>query len=988
MYCPYASALDPSLDINQYAHTSWTIRDGTLKSVVTTITQTPDGYLWLGTELGIIRFDGVRFVPWQPPAGENLPSTYIMKLLLARDGRLWIGTRSGLASWKDGKLLRYPELTGLVRALLEDREGTVWAGTGVPGRLCAIRNGAVECFGQDGSFGRGVGSLLEENGNLWAGADNGLWRWKPGSPKYYPMPLGSMTGLTRVEGGPLLLATLGGVRQLVGDRTEPYPIGAAGPPPRVIAFLRDRDGGLWIATADQGIWHIHKGRSDRFGRFDGLSGDYSAALFEDREGSVWVTTTDGLDRFRDLAVPAITSRQGLSSDIVVSVLPARDGSVWLGTIAGLNRWNNGQVTIYRKRDGLPEDSIHGLLEDERGRIWASTNRGLAYFQDGRFVPVGSVSSPGVEHLVEERGGSLWIADIREGLIHLLGGEVTGRIPWSAMGHKDNPMALAPDPGRGGLWIAFFEGGVLHFNGGQVRAPYAAAQGLGAGWASQLQVLPDGSVWAATAGGLSRIQNKLVVTLSARNGLPCDGVHWMMQDDEGSAWLYMPCGLARITRSELDGWIANPDRAIKYTLFDSADGVRIRANPGGYSPKVAKSPDGRVWFETLGGVSVIDPRHLPVNKLPPPVHVEEVKVDGNPWDASHGWRLPALTRDLEIHYTALSLVAPEKNRFKYKLEGRDSAWKDAGNERKASYTDLPPRNYPFRVIASNNNGVWNETGDSLDFSITPAYYQTAWFRAASVAAFLLMIWGLYRYRLYQMAREFNARLEGRVDERLRVARDLHDTLLQSFQGLLLQFQAARNMLRGRAEEVAHVLDTALVDAGQAITEARDTVQNIRSSTVITNELAKAIRVLAEELAGQQREAHGDAAAFSIEVEGAVQELHPILRDEIFRITGEALRNAFRHARARRIEVEIRYDTRKLRVRVRDDGIGIDAKVIEAGRTGHWGLPGMRERAKAIGGQLEVWSEQNAGTEVELTVPASVAYGMQGGRRFRFKAGPNS
>ena len=591
--CPYASALGPSLDINQYAHTAWTIRDGALKSIVTTIAQTPDGYLWLGTELGIVRFDGDRFVPWQPPAGENLPSTYIMKLLLARDGRLWIGTRSGLASWKDGRLLRYPEVTSPVFELLEDREGTVWAGTGPPaGGLCAIRRGAVQCFGKDGRFGRGVLALLEENGNLWAGADNGLWRWKPGAPRNYPMAAPEISALTRLDSGPLLLAMRGGIRQLVGDTISPYPIRAARLPLRVERFLQDRDGGLWIGTMDQGLWHIHLGSSDRFSRSDGLSGDYIWALFEDREGSVWVATTDGLDRFRDLAVPAITSRQGLSSDLVGAVLPARDGSVWLGTTAGVNRWNKGQITIYRKRDGLPDDSIYGLLEDERQRIWVSTDRGLAYFQDGRFVAVRSVSSPGLEHLAEERDGSLWIADIRVGLIHLLGGEVTERFPWFALGHKDYPTALSSDPGRGGIWLGFFEGGVLHFKDGQVQASYAAEQGLGAGWVAQLQAVSDGSVWAATAGGLSRIQDKHVSTLSARNGLPCDGVHWMMQDDQGSAWLQMPCGLARISRSELDGWIASPDRVITYTLFDSTDGVSIRARPNGYSPRVAKSPDGK------------------------------------------------------------------------------------------------------------------------------------------------------------------------------------------------------------------------------------------------------------------------------------------------------------------------------------------------------------------------------------------------------------
>jgi len=278
-------------------------------------------------------------------------------------------------------------------------------------------------------------------------------------------------------------------------------------------------------------------------------------------------------------------------------------------------------------------------------------------------------------------------------------------------------------------------------------------------------------------------------------------------------------------------------------------------------------------------------------------------------------------------------------------------------------------------------LWNEAGASFDFSIAAAYYQTAWFRALCLAAFLLLLWELHRLRLHRLSREFNARIEGREDERLRVARDLHDTLLQSFQGLLLRFQAAINLLPGRAPEARQVLEAAVDDAAQAITEARNAVQDLRSSTETRNELSKAVEMLGNELAEQQRAANGDAPAFSVEVEGTTRELHPILRDEVHRITGEALRNAFRHARARRIEVEIRYDARKLRVQVRDDGLGMDGSVLQQGRTGHFGLAGMRERAKAIGGQLEVWSEQGAGTEVELIMPASAAYAGHAGRRFR-------
>jgi len=329
----------------------------------------------------------------------------------------------------------------------------------------------------------------------------------------------------------------------------------------------------------------------------------------------------------------------------------------------------------------------------------------------------------------------------------------------------------------------------------------------------------------------------------------------------------------------------------------------------------------------------------------------------------------LVRDLQIDYTALSLVAPEKNAFRYKLEGRDSDWQDAGNRRQAFYTDLDPGNYRFRVIAANNSGVWNEEGASLDFSVAAAYWQTNWFRALCVLALLALLITLYRLRVRQIARHFNATFDARVNERTRIARDLHDTLLQSFQGLLLRFQTALDLLPGRSAEAKQVLASAIDQAADAITEGRDAVQGLRASTIETNDLADSIRALGEELASDK----GDKATLRVEVQGTQRALHPIVRDEIFRIAGEALRNAVRHASARQIEVEIRYDERQMRLRVRDDGIGIDPAVLRAeGRAGHFGLHGMRERSKLAGGKLTVWSGLDAGTEVELTIPASHAY----------------
>ena len=298
--------------------------------------------------------------------------------------------------------------------------------------------------------------------------------------------------------------------------------------------------------------------------------------------------------------------------------------------------------------------------------------------------------------------------------------------------------------------------------------------------------------------------------------------------------------------------------------------------------------------------------------------------------------------------------------------------------------MAPGEYSFRVMAANSYGIWNDAGANLRFALRPHFSQTNWFSALCVIAFLGLLWMAYEFRLGQLQRAFNIRLEERVNERTRVARELHDTLLKSFHGLLLRFQDARNLLPG-ASDAGQALDAAIDDAARAITEARDTVQNLRSSTVLTNELAKALEMSGRELVEEERSANKDVTAFSIEVEGTSQELHPIVRDEVYRISAEALRNPFRHARAKQIKVEIQYDARQLRVRVRDDGVGIDADRMPEGRAGHYGIPGMRERAKGFGGQLEVWSEPGAGTKVELTILASAAYAVHAGGRFRLFKG---
>jgi signal transduction histidine kinase/ligand-binding sensor domain-containing protein len=999
VWCPCAEALDPALDVSQYAHTAWKIRDGFTKGVITSIVQTPDGYLWLGTEFGLLRFDGVRAVAWQPPSGERLPDSYIRTLLVARDGTLWIGMLKGLASWKNGRLTLYPKFADMtVDALLEDQDGTVWAaGFAVPlGRLCAIRKDDTECYGADGSLGTWVEFLLQDSQkNIWAAASNGLWRWRPGPPKLYPTPspfqLHSRQSLIEDDRGTLLISTETGIKQLLNGKIEAYALPSRGREVKPFEIFRDRDGALWAGLWDGGgIAHVHQGKTDLFSVSNGLSGDTVWAFFEDREGSIWVSTRDGLDRFRALTVVTHSVNEGLSSSIAGPVLADRDGSVWIGAASrGLDRWNSGRITKYTAM-GLKLNGyfLSGLFQDSRGRIWAAVALGeVGYLENNRFIPVREIPAGVVRAIAEDAGGNLWIANQSSGLIKLSPQGKVEVSPWDRFGHKDFAIALAIDPSRGGLWLGFYNGGVVYFSDGEIRARYTTADGLGAGFVGRFRFDRDGTVWVATQGGLSRLKNGHVTTMTSKNGLPCDDVHWVIQDDDHAFWLYMPCGLVRIARSEIDAWAATvdndkgADRRIEVALFDSSDGVRSQGTIAGYTPVVTRSRDGKLWFSNLDGVSVVDPHDLPFNNLLPPVHIEQITADRKSYDPATYTNghvtLPALIRDLEIDYTALSLVAPEKMRFRYKLEGRDSDWQDAGNRREAFYTDLPPRNYRFRVMACNNSGVWNEEGAFLDFSVAPAYYQTNWFRFSGVAAFVLLLWALYQLRLQQLAREFNAGLEARVNERTRIARELHDSLLQGFQGLMFRLQAVRDLLPGRANEAMQALDTALERGDKAIAEGRDTVSDLREPIMGESDIGQALTALGEELTLQS--GNGLVPHVRVLLEGKQRELNPVLRDEIYRIAREALRNAFRHAKAKKVEAEITYGDSEFLLHVRDDGMGIASEIANQGaRAGHWGLPGMRERAKSFGGKLEVWSEHGAGTEIELSVPGGIAYGKSEAR----------
>ena len=542
----------------------------------------------------------------------------------------------------------------------------------------------------------------------------------------------------------------------------------------------------------------------------------------------------------------------------------------MGTNDGLRMWNHGAATIYGIADdhksesrtvwlparyvasrGLRDHVSVSVFADNAGRVLVSTPYAFGYMEKGRFLSIRGVPGGLVSSVAQDSQGNLWIANEDQGLLRLSKDGTVQQISWASIGHRDGAQSLAADRSTGGLWLGFDEGGVAYFSDGRIKTTYGRVEGLGSGRVSALHIETDDTVWAATEGGLSRIKNGRVITLTSKNGLPCDGIHWVTQDENHSFWLNTTCGLVRIERGELDAWAADSQRKVKPTVFDSSDGVSNAPIGFHAGSQVARSLDGKMWFQAFsGGASVIDPQHLPSDKITAPVHIERITANGKTYDASNGLRLPPRIRDLKIDYTALTFVAPEKVQFRYQLGGQDRNWREVANDREAQYSNLPPGHYVFRVTAADKSGVWNEAGATLEFSVAPAWFQTDWFYASCVLAGLVTAWTIYGIRMRQVARSLSARFDERLSERARIARDLHDTLLQSFQASLIQMQRARNHLSRSAEDAIRTLDNAIGSAEHAIVEGRDAIQDLRLTVVPQSHLEHLLTVAGQELVKAQ------------------------------------------------------------------------------------------------------------------------------------------
>jgi signal transduction histidine kinase/ligand-binding sensor domain-containing protein len=988
-----AWAVDPNRQITQYAHTAWRTQDGLLDKP-SALTQTADGYIWVGTSSGLMRFDGVTFRHWTPPGGEPFP--FVADLLGARDGSLWIGTARGLFLLKDGVLSGYNAKRGApgISAIIEDRNGTIWVTryriNDGQGPLCRVTGATLQCFGESDGIGSGYGLGLAEDskGNIWFGCQ-ALCRWAPGSSQVYfkeQFKNKSSNGVSRVAMGPsdTVWATLEGtgpkmgVQYYSGGKWSSYVVpGFDGRTILSEVLLFDRNQTLWVGTTSAGLYHIHDGFADHYGSAQGLSGNLVETIFEDKEGNIWITTDRGIDLFRDFAVATFSDNEGLIGTTVRSIMASTDGSVWVANEGSLDIIRSDGVSAVRAGHGLPGHNVKALFKDSAGRMWLGIDNKIMTYNQGRFLEVRDSPARLVESaasFAEDVEGNVWVLDHHESgearLFRIRGDRIEENIRVDKLFPR--PRAIAADRG-GGIWVYYSGSNIARYRDGRAEAAVSLV-----GRPDQVLIPSSFFVdshnvaWAATNKGLYRIKDGAVTLMDSRNGLPCSMVFSMIEDNDGAYWLYTRCGLVKISKSDFASWVKSPDGKVPVRVYDALDGVQADISPESYTPVVTKSPDGHLWFAGDTDVQTVDPGRNHTNATPPPVHIEELLADHKNYADLKNLKLPPLSGELEINYTALSFSIPRRVRFRYELEGHDQQWQDAGTRRQAFYNDLGPGHYRFRVIACNNDGVWNEEGATLDFSVAPAWYQTIWFRISCVGGFVLLLWALYQLRLQQLERQFGMQVEARVNERTRIARELHDTLLQSFQGLMLRFQTVGEMLPARPVDAKKALEGALDRADEAISEGRDAITDIRASSLASRDLEKSITALMTNLSEELAAGNGRSTTFRVVVEGAPRAVRPTLQDEIHRIARESLRNAFRHAQAGHIETEITYGE-SLRLRFRDDGTGIDPSVVEhGGRSGHWGLPGIRERAKQIGAQLAIWSELGAGTEVELSIPGSIAY----------------
>ena len=974
--CGHALALDRSLTLAQIHHTAWSTRAGA-PAQVESLAQTDDGLLWLGSATGLFRFDGAQFERFQPPHGQEGPTGSVSTLLAPPGDGLWIGYRfGGVGWWNHGELRHFGRADGLpsgtVTAIERDAQGRVWIGTTTGLARFDGSHWATPPEAVGYPAGPTYALHADRAGTLWAAAEDGTWRLPRGGARFERSSRSiSYAWLAeRADGSVWESNGTQGVWPLPADDAPP-PLHADVPGPGHVGPLRfDRDGALWIGSLGGLTRLVDADRMPplgtdgdpkadaalRFGRDKGLSGDQVLAILEDREGSVWVATSGGLDRFRANKL----TRAALPPDLLwPSLAPAPGEGVWAGST------EVAAARLGRDERRLPEvgPRITSAVRDSKGDVWMAGARGVWKISGDAARQVAlpaAISGMPVQAMVDVGGGRMRLAISRHGQWEQDAPPSSGwhHVDEPPGGPDANPLAMARDP-QGRLWLGYAFDRLVMLAADGAQTQWGAADGLRVGSLLSLcaQDAPSARMWLGGELGLAVAVDGRVHTIRIDGREPLAGVSGIVADAAGNVWLNTVLGVVRLPADEIASALADPAHAVaaeRFDFHDGLDGAPAQLRP---VPTAVAADDGKLWFATNNSVVWIDPAHIRRNTLAPPVQILALDAGGRGWPLQ-GPTLPVGTRGVDLHFTAGALAQPERVKFRVQLEGIDTGWQNSGSQRTAHYTNLGPGRYVFRVIAANEDGLWSTQPATLVFVVPPAFNQTWWFRAMWVPVAVLFIWLLMRRRMRQLAERYADRHEAILIERERIARELHDTLLQSVQGLILRFQSGVDRMPP-GDPTRATLERSLDRAEQVLAEGRDRVNELRTPARDDATLGEILKRAGEDLAAE----HGIAFTATLRGEGAP--LPDRVLDEARHIGGEALLNAYRHGEAKQVRLIVQQTPSRLVLEVIDDGRGmLPTQEYTAGRTGHWGVAGMRERARTIGARFTLTSAAGEGTAVRL------------------------
>ncbi|NVM74307.1 signal transduction histidine kinase/ligand-binding sensor domain-containing protein [Duganella sp. SG902] len=965
LWCAPSPAQQPASRLQeQYTHTAWSALDNAPVDILN-IAQTSDGWLWLAAGTGLYRFDGRRYERMDSVEGHALLSSNVRTLYAPPEGGLWVGYRmgGGISYFHNGQARHYAAGQGLpggaITSIARAPDGVLWV---------AARDGLARL---DGDRFVTVGAeaglpqrrarqvLFDRGGRQWVAMQGGIYsRADQRAPFRQAWPHGDLRGMALAPDGAVWASDVDSYYRMRPE--APAGESAARPALSGSNMYYDRDGNMWLFRA--GGMERRGAGGDEAGQQQDLSGGLPQSFFQDREGNVWIGTSAGLNRFRrnrllTLPLPTIFNHPAIA--------PVNGGGVWAGDRTGALH----ALGPEGERRSVLSGHISALYRDPDGVLWAG-NDDEVWSADGgrveRYPLPPEARSYEVQAMSRAAGGGLWVSVVREGLYLLKDGQWRRQPapPLATPAMEDQfPICLA-DGGDGALWAGYIRNHIIRIANGKATV-FGAEQGVELG--NVLTIYRDrDQLWAGGERGVAWFDGERFVPLHGRKGEAFRGVSGIALTARGDLWLFGTEGLTRIGAEQVTLARRQRGHEVEYERFDAHDGLLGAASQLRPMPSLVLGDDGLLWMATANRINWIDPSRIARNPVAPAVLVQGVAIGEQRYSPLPGLELPQSTNSLRIDYTALSLGVPERVRFRYRLDGVDNDWQDPGPRCQAFYTNLAPGHYRFRVMAANEDGVWNPQEAQLAFSIPPTFVETIWFKLLCAMALGVVLWMAYRLRLRHVTNQLRRRLEDRADERERIARALHDTFLQSVQGLMLRVQTLLKRLPPGGEAY-QLVEKILNQADSVLAEGREQVSGLRTVETYQHDLPR----LFSELGQQLREEH--AADFALIVTGQLAPLRDAAGEHLYHIGREALLNAFRHAGACRIELELGYAQDHITLEVRDDGGGIPDDVLSAGELpGHWGLTGMRERAGKIDAALELWCRPGLGTVVQVRAPATAVY----------------